>query len=89
MPFYADNYICRPNIFPLCQNPHTRHTVQELVSRGIIRRSMLLLKNSSKPVQEIADIFHFPNTSAFGTFFKKEARPSPLHYRYAEENTVV
>ena len=64
------------------------YTVQELVFRAIIRRSMLLLKNSNKPVQEIADEFHFPNASAFGTFFKKETGLSPLHYRCAEEHTA-
>ena len=64
------------------------YTVQELVFRAIIRRSMLLLKNSNMTIQEISNEFHFPNASAFGTFFKKETGLSPLHYRCAEENSL-
>ena len=85
--FYADKLCLSPKYLSALSKSVCGYTVQELVFRAIIRRSMLLLKNSNKPVQEIADEFHFPNASAFGTFFKKETGLSPLHYRCAEENT--
>lgn len=86
--FYADKLCLTPKYLSALSKSVCGYTVQELVFRAIIRRSMLLLKNSNKPVQEIADEFHFPNASAFGTFFKKETGLSPLHYRCAEEHTA-
>lgn len=85
--FYADKLCLSPKYLSALSKSVCGYTVQELVFRAIVRRSMLLLKNSNKPVQEIADEFHFPNASAFGTFFKKETGLSPLHYRCTEENT--
>ena len=57
------------------------YTVQELVFKSIIRKSISLLKNTQKNVQEISDFFNFPNASYFGTFFKKQIGMSPQQYR--------
>lgn len=84
--FYADKLCLSPKYLSALSKSVCGYTVQELVFRAIIRRSMLLLKNSNKTIQEISNEFHFPNASAFGTFFKKETGLSPLHYRCAEEN---
>lgn len=86
--FYADKLCLSPKYLSALSKSVCGYTVQELVFRAIVRRSMLLLKNSNKTVQEISDEFHFPNASAFGTFFKKETGLSPLHYRCAEENSL-
>ena len=86
--FYADKLCLSPKYLSSLSKSVCGYTVQELVFRAIIRRSMLLLKNSNKTIQEISDEFHFPNASAFGTFFKKETGLSPLHYRCAEENSL-
>lgn len=86
--FYADKLCLSPKYLSALSKSVCGYTVQELVFRAIIRRSMLLLKNSNKTIQEISDEFHFPNASAFGTFFKKETGLSPLHYRCAEENSL-
>ena len=48
------------------------YTVQELVFKAIIRKSISLLKNTQKDIQEISNAFGFPNASYFGTFFKKQ-----------------
>lgn len=85
--FYADKLCLSPKYLSALSKSVCGYTVQELVFRAIVRRSMLLLKNSNKTIQEISDEFHFPNASAFGTFFKKETGLSPLHYRCAEENS--
>lgn len=87
--FYADKLCLSPKYLSALSKSVCGYTVQELVFRAIVRRSMLLLKNSNKTIQEISDEFHFPNASAFGTFFKKETGLSPLHYRCAEEDTPL
>ena len=61
--------------------PTSSLTVQELVFKSIIRKSISLLKNTQKNVQEISDFFNFPNASYFGTFFKKQTGMSPQQYR--------
>ena len=86
--FYADKLCLSPKYLSALSKSVCGYTVQELVFRAIIRRSMLLLKNSNKTIQEISNEFHFPNASAFGTFFKKDTGLSPLHYRCAEENSL-
>lgn len=86
--FYADKLCLSPKYLSALSKSVCGYTVQELVFRAIIRRSMLLLKNSNMTIQEISNEFHFPNASAFGTFFKKETGLSPLHYRCAEENSL-
>ena len=57
------------------------YTVQELVFKAIIRKSISLLKNTQKDIQEISNAFGFPNASYFGTFFKKQVGVSPQQYR--------
>ena len=42
---------------------------------------MSLLDSTGKTVAEIADDFHFPNPSSFGTFFRKQTGMSPQKYR--------
>ncbi len=84
--FYADKLCLSPKYLSALSKSVCGYTVQELVFRAIVRRSMLLLKNTQKTVQEISDEFNFPNASAFGTFFKKETGLSPLHYRCSEED---
>ena len=57
------------------------YTVQELVFKAIIRKSISLLKNTQQDIQEISNAFGFPNASYFGTFFKKQVGMSPQQYR--------
>ena len=78
--FYADKLCLSPNIFRLCPSLSAVY-VQELVFKSIIRKSISLLKNTQKNVQEISDFFNFPNASYFGTFFKKQTGMSPQQYR--------
>ncbi|WP_308777877.1 helix-turn-helix domain-containing protein [uncultured Bacteroides sp.] len=84
--FYAGKLCLSPKYLSALSKSVCGYTVQELVFRAIVRRSMLLLRNSRKTVQEISDEFNFPNASAFGTFFKKATGLSPVHYRNAEDD---
>lgn len=79
--FYADKLCLSPKYLSALSKSICGYTVQELVFKAIIRKSISLLKNTQKNVQEIADYFNFPNASYFGTFFKKQTGMSPQQYR--------
>lgn len=84
--FYADKLCLSPKYLSGLSKSVCGYTVQELVFKTIVRRSMALLTGSSKTVQEISEEFNFPNPSSFGTFFRKQTGFSPLKYR--EKNKV-
>lgn len=86
--FYADKLCLSPKYLSSLVKSVCGYTVQELVFRAIVRRSIFLLKNTDKTIQEIADEFNFPNASSFGTFFKKQVGLSPLHYRNTGESGI-
>lgn len=79
--FYADKLCLSPKYLSALSKSVCGYTVQELVFKSIIRKSISLLKNTQKSVQEISDYFNFPNASYFGTFFKKQTGISPQQYR--------
>lgn len=83
--FYADKLCLSPKYLSALAKSVCGYTVQELVFRAIVRKSIFWLKNTNKSVQEIADELNFPNASFFGTFFKKQTGLSPSHYRLSEE----
>ena len=79
--FYADKLCLSPKYLSALSKSICGYTVQELVFKAIIRKSISLLKNTQKNIQEISDFFNFPNASYFGTFFKKQTGMSPQQYR--------
>ena len=79
--FYADKLCLSPKYLSALSKSVCGFTVQELIFNSIIRKSISLLKNTQKNIQEIADFFNFPNASYFGTFFKKQTGMSPQQYR--------
>lgn len=79
--FYADKLCLSPKYLSALSKSICGYTVQELVFKSIIRKSISLLKNTQKNIQEISDFFNFPNPSYFGTFFKKQTGMSPQQYR--------
>lgn len=79
--FYADKLCLSPKYLSALSKSVCGFTVQELIFKSIVRKSISLLKNTQKSIQEIADFFNFPNASYFGTFFKKQTGLSPQHYR--------
>ncbi len=78
--FYADKLCLSPNLSAVSKSI-CGYTVQELVFKAIIRKSISLLKNTQQDIQEISNAFGFPNASCFGTFFKKQVGMSPQQYR--------
>ena len=79
--FYADKLCLSPKYLSAVSKSICGYTVQELVFKAIIRKSISLLKNTQKDTQEISNAFGFPNASYFGTFFKKQVGVSPQQYR--------
>lgn len=79
--FYADKLCLSPKYLSVLSKSICGYTVQELVFKSIIRKSISLLKNTQKNIQEISDYFNFPNASYFGTFFRKQTGMSPQQYR--------
>ncbi|WP_294553568.1 AraC family transcriptional regulator [uncultured Bacteroides sp.] len=79
--FYADKLCLSPKYLSAVSKSICGYTVQELVFKAIIRKSISLLKNTQKDIQEISNEFGFPNASYFGTFFKKQMGMSPQQYR--------
>ena len=83
--FYADKLCLSPKYLSALSKSVCGYTVQELVFRAIIRKSIFWLKNTNKSVQEISDDLNFPNASFFGTFFKKQTGLDPSYYRISAE----
>lgn len=79
--FYADKLCLSAKYLSTLSKSICGYTVQELVFKSIVRKSISLLESTDMSVQEIADFFNFPNASYFGTFFKKQTGKSPQHYR--------
>ena len=79
--FYADKLCLSPKYLSAVSKSICGYTVQELVFKAIIRKSISLLKNTQQVIQEISNAFGFPNASYFGTFFKKQVGMSPQQYR--------
>ena len=85
--FYADKLCLSPKYLSALSKSVCGYTVQELVFRAIIRKSIFWLKITIKSVLEISDDLNFPNASFFGTIFKKQTGLAPSYYRNsAEEN---
>lgn len=83
--FYADKLCLSSKYLSALSKSVCGYTVQELVFRAIIRKSIFWLKNTNKSVQEISDDLNFPNASFFGTFFKKQTGLAPSYYRISAE----
>ena len=83
--FYGDKLCLSPKYLSALSKSVCGYTVQELVFRAIIRKSIFWLKNTNKSVQEISDDLNFPNASFFGTFFKKQTGLAPSYYRISAE----
>lgn len=83
--FYADKLCLSPKYLSALSKSVCGYTVQELVFRAIIRKSIFWLKNTNKSVQEISDDLNFPNASFFRDIFKKQTGLAPSYYRISAE----
>lgn len=79
--FYADQLHISVAYLSECVKKATGKTAKQLIKEYTILEATTLLTQSSKTVDEIADILGFSATSNFINFFKKETKHTPLHYR--------
>lgn len=68
--FYADKLCVTSKYLTVMVKSLCGKTVQQLIFKAIIRRSIYLMKNTNKTILQIATELSFPNASAFGTFSK-------------------
>ncbi len=79
--FYADALCLSPKYLSSLVKSICGYTVQEMVFKALLRRSIFLMKNTTLNVQQVAAELCFPTASSFGTFFKKHTGKSPMLYR--------
>lgn len=53
----------------------------EWIHGARIAEAKILLRNPDYSVQDVSDLLHFSDQSAFGKFFKKQAGMSPMEYK--------
>lgn len=82
--FYADRLCLSPKYLTSLVKSVSGCTVQQLVFKAITKKAISLISTTDKSIKEIADLLNFPNSSAFGTFFKKQVGVSPTVYRQNE-----
>ena len=86
--FYAEQLCISPKYLSSVIKNLSGFTVQQLVFQAIIKQAIFYINNSDKSIKQISDLLHFPNASAFGTFFKKQTGVSPRHYKEASRQSA-
>lgn len=79
--FYADKICVSENYLNRCVKEVTGQSVKYWISKVNIQYSMLLLKNSTRDINEIAYELNYPNPAYFSKVFKKIIGVSPTEYR--------
>lgn len=78
---YADKLCITPKyLSSVCKNV-CGVSASKLIERYMTKDIILLLKDHSKSIKEICHELHFPNTSAFGSYFRRQTSMSPKLYR--------
>lgn len=86
--FYADKLCISAKYLSAIVKQMSGMTAQQHIFKAIIRRSIFLMNNTDMSIKQISDSFHFPNPSAFGTFFKKHTDMSPRTFREKNKKTL-
>ena len=81
IPFYAGRLAITPHYLSTLVSSVSGHSVMYWINRATILQAKVLLRNKDNMIYEIADLLHFPNQSAFGSFFKRETGMTPGEYR--------
>lgn len=84
--FYAEKLSITPHYLTLIVKRLTGQTVSDFIFQLINSEAKLLLKQPMYSIQEISDLFHFSDQSAFGKFFKRKNGISPKTYRIENLN---
>jgi len=59
----------------------TGKTAIDCIHEARINEAKILLRNPNYAIQDVSDLLHFSDQSAFGKFFKKHSGMSPMEYK--------
>ncbi|MDH6304874.1 AraC family transcriptional activator of pobA [Parabacteroides sp. PF5-5] len=79
--FYAEQLFITPQYLSLVLKNATGSTANKLIDKAIMAEAKILLRSNEYSIQQIADILHFSDQSAFGKFFKRHTNMSPAEYK--------
>ena len=79
--FYANKLCITPEYLTRIMKSLSGKTATQWISDALIRESEILLRNPEFTIQQISDQLNFSDQSAFGKFFKKHKKMSPLSFR--------
>ena len=60
-------------------------TAGAILTELLTEEAKVCLRNPSLSVQEVAEMLHFADQSAFGKFFKRQCGVSPMQYKKETE----
>ncbi|QQT46636.1 helix-turn-helix domain-containing protein [Sphingobacterium multivorum] len=79
--FYADKLFLTPKYFSKVIHEISGKSVLAWVDEIVIMAAKAMLKSSELSVAQISQELNFPNSSFFGTYFRKRVNMTPLQYR--------
>lgn len=62
-------------------------TAGAILTELLVEEAKVCLRNPSLSVQEVAEMLHFADQSAFGKFFKRQCSMSPMQYKKETEQS--
>lgn len=79
--WYAEQLCITPKYLSETIKQVSRRTPNQWIDNYVLLEIRVSLKNTSKPIKEIAEEMNFPNQSFLGKFFKEHVGMSPTAYR--------
>lgn len=79
--FYADKLNITPKYLSIASGEITGKSAKKIIDDYILTEIKLLLKSTTKSIQEITEELNFPDQSFLSKYFKKHAGVSPKQYR--------
>ncbi len=81
MEYYAGKLCLSPRYFSTIVKQVSGKSAKEWIDRTVVTKIKIMLKNSDKTLQEIADSMHFEDTARLCTFFKRHTSLSPIQFK--------
>ena len=79
--YYAGRLCISKSYLASVSRSITGETPKEVIDKHIVQELKILLASTDYPVQQIADLLHFPDQSYLGRYFKRHTGQSPVEYR--------
>lgn len=79
--YYADKLFITPKYLSTTVKRISGRSANHWIQSYVLQEAKLLLKNTHKPIKQIANELNFPTQSFFGKYFKQYIGISPQQYR--------